>query len=203
MKKIRILIVFIVLTGVIMAMILLIPISKNQTLPKVSLKTELGNIEIEVFADKAPVTAANFLKYVDEKRYTRTSFYRVVTPDNQPNDSIRIQVIQGGLGFEENDQSLPPIPHETTKETGILHKDGTISMARLQPGTASSEFFICIKDQPELDYGGKRNPDGQGFAAFGRVIRGMEVVMKIQLQSEEGQMLKVPVEILDIYRTTD
>lgn len=186
-----------------MAMILLIPISKNQTLPKVSLKTELGNIEIEVFADKAPVTAANFLKYVDEKRYTRTSFYRVVTPDNQPNDSIRIQVIQGGLGFEENDQSLPPIPHETTKETGILHKDGTISMARLQPGTASSEFFICIKDQPELDYGGKRNPDGQGFAAFGRVIRGMEVVMKIQLQSEEGQMLKVPVEILDIYRTTD
>jgi len=108
---------------------------------------------------------------------------------------VKIGVIQGGLLREDHPDMLPPIPHETTRETGLKHLDGTISMARDAPGTASSEFFICVGDQPELDYGGRRNPDGQGFAAFGKVIRGMNVVCKIQHLPEKGQMLKEPVKI--------
>ena len=94
----------------------------------------------------------------------------------------------------------PPIIHETTKETGVLHTDGTISYARNEPGTATLEFFICIGDQPELDYGGRRNPDRQGFAAFGRVIKGMDVVQKIHEQPAEGQMLNPKIEIFNIER---
>jgi peptidyl-prolyl cis-trans isomerase A (cyclophilin A) len=93
---------------------------------------------------------------------------------------------------------LPPIVHETTEQSGILHKDGTISMARNEPGTASSEFFICIGAQPSLDFGGKRNPDGQGFAAFGKVIKGMDVVRKIQKLPETNQYLDKRVKILKV-----
>jgi peptidyl-prolyl cis-trans isomerase A (cyclophilin A) len=168
--------------------------------PVVLMKTELGNIKIEINEKKAPVTAANFLKYVDEHRFMSARFYRVVTMENQPNDSVKIEVIQGGLGFEESDMRLTPIEHETTRKTGILHKDGVISMARLEPGTATSEFFICVGDQPELDYGGKRNPDGQGFAAFGQVIEGKDVVRKIQQQPVEGQMLLNKIMIHSINR---
>jgi peptidyl-prolyl cis-trans isomerase A (cyclophilin A) len=104
------------------------------------------------------------------------------------------------LGFDDSPLSLPPIVHETTDKTGILHKDGVISMARMEPGSVSSEFFICVGDQPELDFGGKRNPDGQGFAAFGKVIKGMDVVRKIQSQLDEKQMLITPFKILKIIR---
>ena len=168
--------------------------------PHVLIKTELGDITIEVFLDKAPVTAANFMRYVDENRYAGAVFYRVVTMDNQPNNDIRIEVIQGGQGRSPHPQRLDPIPHETTDKTGVLHKNGTISMARSDPGSASSEFFICVNDQPELDFGGKRNPDGQGFAAFGRVVQGMDVVRKIQQQPSESQMLAKPVKIHFIRR---
>ena len=170
--------------------------SKSQQLnPQVLISTELGDIVIEVYIDKAPITATNFLRYVEENRFKEANFYRVVRLDNQPNNNIKIEVIQGGIGFMENKSRLPPIIHESTDKTGILHKDGVISMARAEPGTASSEFFICIGDQPELDFEGKRNPDGQGFAAFGRVIQGMDVVRKIQGQPEEGQMLILPLKI--------
>ncbi len=168
--------------------------------PHILMKTELGDITVEVFVDKAIVTAANFLRYVDENRYTEAVFYRVVTMENQPNDDIRIEVIQGGQGRSRNPQRLAPIPHETTDKTGVLHKDGIISMARSSPGTASSEFFICVNDQPELDFGGERNPDGQGFAAFGRVVRGMDVVRKIHQVPSERQMLVKPVKILSVRR---
>lgn len=174
--------------------------AESTSLPKVILSTELGDIIIEADTINAPVTANNFLRYVDNKLFDNASFYRVVRMDNQPSDSIKIEVIQGGLGFDESPLSLPPIKHETTKETGILHRDGTISMARNEPGSASSEFFICIGNQPELDYGGMRNPDGQGFAAFGKVIKGMDVVKKIQSQKDEGQMLIKPVLIKSVYR---
>lgn len=166
--------------------------------PKVTLRTESGNIIVEIFADRAPVTANNFLRYVDECRFTGAVFYRVVRMDNQPNNKIKIEVIQGGLFDDELSKGLPPIEHETTEITGILHKDGIISMARSTPGTASSEFFICIGDQPELDYNGKRNPDGQGFAAFGKVIEGMEVVIKIQNLQDNYQYLVSPVKITKI-----
>ncbi|MGD8539507.1 MAG: peptidylprolyl isomerase [Candidatus Aminicenantes bacterium] len=168
--------------------------------PKVLIKTELGDIKVEIYINEAPITASNFLKYVDEKLFDRGSFYRIVTMDNQPNNDVKIEVIQGGLGFGESEKRFPPIEHETTDKTGIKHRDGVISMARNNPGSASSEIFICINDQPELDFGGKRNPDGQGFAAFGKVIAGMDVVRKIQQHPAEGQMLNPKIMIHSIFR---
>jgi len=166
--------------------------------PKVVIKTVLGEIIIELYPEKAPVTVRNFLKYIEEDRFKDASFYRVVTPDNQPGKEWKIEVIQGGLFEDEHPDMLAPIIHETTKETGILHQNGTISMARNEPGSASREFFICIGDQPSLDYGGKRNPDGQGFAAFGKVIKGMDVVREIQKLPETDQYLDHRVKILGV-----
>ncbi len=168
--------------------------------PHVLLVTELGDIIVEIYVRKAPVTARNFLRYVDENRFEHAHFYRVVTPDNQPGNEVKIEVIQGGIGFVESDMRLPAIEHETTQKSGIRHQDGVISMARAEPGTADSEFFVCIGDQPELDYEGKRNPDGQGFAAFGRVIVGMETVRRIQTQPAIDQMLTRLVRILETRR---
>ena len=172
----------------------------GSSLPQVKMKTELGDIIIEIDTISAPVTAVNFLRYVDDKIFNSAFFYRVVRMDNQPDNKIKIEVIQGGLGFDESPLSLPPIEHETTNKSGILHKDGVISMARMEPGTASSEIFICIGDQPQLDFGGKRNPDGQGFAAFGKVIKGMDVVREIQSKPDNEQMLLKPVNIIEVVR---
>lgn len=169
--------------------------------PRVVIRTDLGDIKVEIYERQVPVTAANFLRYVDAGLFKEASFYRVVKLENQPNNEVKIEVIQGGLGFSDEERPFPPIEHETTDKTGLLHKDGTISMARLAPGSADSEFFICIGDQPELDFGGKRNPDGQGFAAFGRVIEGLDVVRKIQRQPDEGQMLKQRVMIENMERS--
>jgi peptidyl-prolyl cis-trans isomerase A (cyclophilin A) len=173
-------------------------LSCSEKKPEVVMETPYGDIVIEVYADKAPVTAANFMRYVNEHRFKDAVFYRVVTPDNQPDNKVKIEVIQGGLFDENHPDALPPIEHETTKDTGIKHLNGTISMARNEPGSASSEFFICVGDQPELDFGGKRNSDGQGFAAFGRVIKGMDVVMKIQHLPSKDQMLlqKIPIKFV-------
>lgn len=162
------------------------------------IQTAAGDILLEVDAGRAPVTAANFLRYVDAGLYDGSTFFRVLTPDNQPDNEFRIQVIQGGDVADE--KCFPAIAHETTKMTGIRHRDGTVSMARAEPGTASSSFFICIGDQPELDFGGRRNPDGQGFAAFGQVVAGMDVVRKIQAMEQEKQYLKKPLAILAIRR---
>lgn len=164
----------------------------------IKMETELGEITIEIYLDKAPITALNFLKYVDDGSFKNSKFYRVVRDDNQPDNDITIDVIQGGLFSEE--KMYPPIEHETTEITGIKHKDGVISMARNEPGSATSEFFICVGDQPELDFGGKRNPDGQGFATFGKVVKGMDVVRKIHQQPVDGQMLEPEVAIRDITR---
>jgi len=163
--------------------------------PRVALETDLGTIVVELDPVHAPVTVANFLRYVDEGRYTAGGrFYRVVRDDNQPDSPVKIDVIQGGLDFEEpSPLELPPIEHETTEATGLRHLDGTVSMARLGPGTASSEIFVCVGAQPELDFGGRRNPDGQGFAAFGRVVEGMDVVRAIHRLAQEGQRLLEPV----------
>lgn len=167
---------------------------------KISIQTELGDIAVELDTEHAPITTANFLRYVDEKRYDSTTFYRVVRMDNQPDNDVKIEVIQGGLGMDDHPKKLPPIKQETTNMTGLHHKDGAVSMARLAPNGAQSEFFICINDQPELDFGGKRNPDGQGFAAFGRVTRGMDVVRKIQQMQTDKQALIKPVTIQRIVR---
>jgi peptidyl-prolyl cis-trans isomerase A (cyclophilin A) len=166
--------------------------------PVVYVETSLGRIKMEVYEDRAPVTARNFLRYMDAGLFDGTTFFRTVTPDNQPNDAVKIEVIQGGMVPEE--RRFPPIDHETTEATGLRHLDGTVSMARFKPGSAASSFFICIGDQPELDCGGRRNPDLQGFAAFGAVLEGMDVVRLIQTQPREGQRLTPPIEIKYVRR---
>lgn len=166
--------------------------------PVLIIETELGDIEVRLYEKDAPITVSNFLRYVDSSAFVNASFYRTVTPENQPNNDVKIEVIQGGL-YDES-RMFPPIEHETTEATGILHKNGIISMARNEPGSATSEFFICVGDQPELDFGGKRNPDGQGFAAFGKVTDGMGVVNKIHNWPEMRQMLDPRVRINRIYR---
>ena len=163
--------------------------------PIIIMETSIGTISAELFPNQAPITVKNFLSYIKQNRYDECHFYRVVHSNNQPENKILIEVIQGGLGIDKHHLVLKAIKHENTDQTNILHKNGTISMARLKPGTASSEFFICINDQPELDYGGKRNPDGQGFAAFGQVIKGMEIVKKIQMMDSKDQILMVSIPV--------
>lgn len=177
---------------------LLVLHSYSQKITACLIKTSMGNIKIELFSEKAPATVANFLKYVDHQLYDGTNFYRVCTPENEKERSIQIQVIQGGDVPEG--QQFEPIAIETTQQTEIRHQDGTLSMARDAPHSATSSFFICINDQPELDFAGKRNPDGQGFAAFGKVTEGMEVVKKIQSLKEKNQYLVDPVLIYSIRR---
>jgi len=172
----------------------------NAQNPKVEITTTLGTIELEIFVDKAPVTATYFMQNVKNNVFKDACFYRVVRMNNQPNSNIKIEVIQGGLYFDEIVDQKPTIAHETTKETGILHTNGVISMARNNPGSASTEFFICIGDQPNLDFGGMRNPDGQGFAAFGKVSKGMNVVKQIQAQKDNAQMLIERIDILSVIR---
>jgi peptidyl-prolyl cis-trans isomerase A (cyclophilin A) len=145
--------------------------------PHVVIETTAGEIEVVIMAEKAPITSQNFLRYVKAGRYTQGRFHRVVRMDNQPVSPIKIEVIQAGPAI--GTVNFPPIPLERTYTTGIKHQDGVISMARSGPDTASADFFICVGDQPSLDFGGQRNPDGQGFAAFGKVVRGGEVVKRI------------------------
>jgi peptidyl-prolyl cis-trans isomerase A (cyclophilin A) len=170
-----------------------------QALPRVIIRTTMGDIEVEIDTVRAPVTAANFLRYVDLGFYRFGRFHRTVRADNQPNNPVKIAVIQAGLDSLRV-KDFPPIKLERTSRTGLRHKDGTISMARDGPDTATSDFFICIGDQPALDFGGKRNPDGQGFAAFGRVLLGMDVVRRIQAAPAKGQALQPPVAITGIAR---
>lgn len=164
---------------------------------RVRFETEAGPIVVAVDARRAPVTAANFLRYVDAGHYEGGRFHRVVRrrPDNQPENRVKIEVIQAGVASRNEAGSYPPIPLEPTSRTGLRHRDGTISMARLGPDTATSDFFICVGDQPELDEGGDRNPDRRGFAAFGRVVEGMEVVRQIHRAPAAGQSLTPPIRI--------
>ena len=144
------------------------------TLPRIILQTADGPITIELAADKAPVTCANFLRYVDAKRYDGGVFYRALKLSPQP----PLGLIQGGV---KNDpaKAFPPIAHESTKTTGLTHKDGTVSMARYAPGTATSEFFVCLGDIASLDADPTQSGDNQGFAAFGHVVDGMDTARKI------------------------
>ncbi len=170
--------------------------------PHVKIQTRLGNIEVELYPDKAPKSVAAFLSYVDFGYYKNTSFYRVLNLDNQPSGSYKAELIQGGLWRTNYKKSanLKGIPHETTQQTGILHKDGIISLARQEPGSATTEFFICIGNQPGFDYGGENNPDKQGYAAFGKVVKGMDVVKSIYRQPENDEAFDPPVDIYNIVR---
>ena len=185
------------LAALLLASVALTTPAKN---PRVVIETSLGQIVVEIDAKHAPNTAANFLRYVDAGRYTGGQFHRTVTMQNQPDKKYKIEVIQGGVNPKFEKEDFPPILLERTNKTGLQHINGTISMARDGADTATSDFFICIGDQPELDFGGKRNPDGQGFAAFGQVTKGMDVVWKIQNSPADGQSLKPPIEIRSIER---
>lgn len=173
--------------------------------PRVMLTTALGSIEVAADLARAPISAGDFLKYVDRGLFNGAAFYRTVRPDNDTNP-VKIDVIQGGL--MDDRKLLPPIPHEPTNRTGLHHRDGTVSIARDAPGTGTAgAFFICIGDQPELDFGGRRNPDRQGFAAFGQVVRGMDVVRAIWKSKTGGpggewgtQGLTPPIEIVSAKR---
>jgi peptidyl-prolyl cis-trans isomerase A (cyclophilin A) len=179
----------------------LTPEQQRDALPHVVVQTELGDIEIEVDTARAPATAANFLKYVDAHQYDGGTWHRTVKMDNQPDNPIKIEVIQAGVNPDKTNDGFPPIPLERTNTTGILHKDGAVSMARGAADSATSGFFICINDQPSLDFGGMRNADGQGFAAFGRVVRGMDVVRKIQrAPNTDAQKLTPPIRIIAVTR---
>jgi peptidyl-prolyl cis-trans isomerase A (cyclophilin A) len=165
----------------------------------VRVETEAGNIVAALYPDKAPATVANFLRYVDGGFFSGGCFMRTVRPDNEQNP-VKIQVIQAVVHPWKENNSFPPIALERTSVTGIRHVDGAISMARSEPNSATSSFFICVGDQHELDFGGKRNPDGQGFAAFGRVTQGMDVVRRIQMSPAEGQALVPLVRINSMVR---
>jgi peptidyl-prolyl cis-trans isomerase A (cyclophilin A) len=176
--------------------------SPTYTNPHIVIKTAAGDIEIEVYTGKAPKTAAAFLSYVDAGYYKGSSFYRILNDDNQPSNAPKAELVQAGIWKTNHKKavSLPGIPHETTQQTGILHKDGVISMARQEPGSATTEFFICVGDQPGFDYGAENNPDKQGYAAFGKVIKGMDIVRKIYTSPENNQAFDPPIFIAGIVR---
>lgn len=161
----------------------------------VVIKSEVGDIHLKIDLVHAPNTAKNFLRYVDAGYYNGGAVHRTVTPDNQPDKKVKIEVIQASA-VKEHENEFGKIALERTSKTGLKHLDGTVSMARDEADTATSDFFICIGDQPALDFGGKRNPDGQGFAAFGKVTSGMDVVRKIQRSSADGQKLTPPIKII-------
>lgn len=193
---------FVVCVGLMLAMASLAQTKSKADAVRVLIQTELGDIEVVLDAKRAPGTTENFLKYVDAGHYDGGRFHRTVklNPDNQPNNTIKIEVIQGGVNPEKSKEGFPPIKLERTSVTGLKHKDGTISMARAFADSATSDFFICIGDQPELDFGGKRNADAQGFAAFGQVVKGMEIVKKIQQAPSDAQRLTPPIKIIKAKR---
>jgi peptidyl-prolyl cis-trans isomerase A (cyclophilin A) len=186
---------------------------------KILIVTALGEIEAELFTGRSPRTCSHFLSYVDGGYYDGASFYRSVRSDNQPSDKIRISVIEGGFSNEYYDRAIeenftggcdaklcpvgpkPRIKVETTLETGVRHDDGALSLGRWDEMSVDDSFFICVGAQPELDFGGSRNPDGLGFPAFGKVTRGMDVVRAIHSLPTKGQRIVGGAAIKNITRT--
>ena len=170
----------------------------------VRLTTPLGDIDLAVDTLRAPITSANFLKYVDGGFYNGGRFHRATRPDNYtpaPPARPAMELIQGGINPERRGEAAPPIPLERTNVTGLKHVVGTVSMARgTAADTATSDIFILLDEQPSLDFGGGRFDDKQGGAAFGRVVAGLEVVRKIQQEPVKGQNLTPPVPITSAAR---
>jgi peptidyl-prolyl cis-trans isomerase A (cyclophilin A) len=194
------------LLGLAAALICFGPASAQETsapaLPRVVLETSAGHIVVEVETTKAPVTAANFLKYVDEKRLDGTTFYRAMSSGSG------MGLVQGGPNNDPA-RTLPPIAHEPTTQTGLSHVDGAISMARYDPGTATGDFFISVGATPSYDAGRPFSVDAYGFAVFGRVVEGMDIVRTILAAPTSptegegfmrGQMLAPRIEILNARR---
>ncbi|AYV48422.1 peptidylprolyl isomerase [Caulobacter flavus] len=151
---------------------------------RVAVETPLGRIVIELHTKEAPITTANFLRYVDQKRYDGATFFRASRAPGAPEYGL----IQGGVQGDPK-RVLPPIAHEPTTRTGLKHVSGTVSIARNAPGTATSDFFILIGDAPGLDANPAASGDNQGFAAFGTVVEGMEVAQKILALPTPGKAI--------------
>jgi peptidyl-prolyl cis-trans isomerase A (cyclophilin A) len=187
---------------------LLLPAAVSaQATTNVVIETELGNIVVALETERAPITAANFLRYADEKRFDGIVFYRAMRLDwgEQPNG-----VVQAGTQWDP-ERILPPIAHEPTSVTGVKHVTGSISMARNEPGTATGDFSIMLSPQPGLDADPRaEDPELRaGYAAFGRVVEGMDVVRAIFDAPTDpdkgegwmkGQMLAQPVKVLSVRR---
>ena len=164
------------------------------------IETEYGTIHAVLDSARAPATVTNFLRYVDAGLFEDARFFRAVRLDNQPHDSVKIEVVQLSLSRENAGREFPPVVLERTSLTGIRHLDGVLSMARAGPDSGRSSFSIVINDQPQMDFKGRRNPDGQGFAAFGWVTEGMEIARRIQVGPTIEQRLESPVRVLRIVR---
>ncbi len=170
--------------------------------PHIAIQTKYGDIEIELLPKQAPKTVAAFLNYIDSGFYFNSSFYRALNMENQPSNAPKTELIQGGIWKTnyKKASSIIGIEHETTEQTKIKHTEGVISLARAKPGTAGTEFFIVIGNQPGLDYGGENCEDRQGYAAFGRVVKGLNIVFKISGQRLNGQYISPQVDIFNIIR---
>jgi peptidyl-prolyl cis-trans isomerase A (cyclophilin A) len=172
----------------------------HYTNPHILIETNFGDIEVELYPSKAPKTVQAFISYIDSGYYTHSSFYRVVK--NEDMSGVNYGILQGGIWLtnDKQHQSVPGIIHETTKQTGLSHTNGTISLARTLPGTANTEFFFCVGDQTQFDFGNSGSADGQGFAAFGKVFKGMDIVRKIQAEPSTGESINEKVMINKIVR---
>jgi peptidyl-prolyl cis-trans isomerase A (cyclophilin A) len=171
--------------------------------PRVAIKTSRGTIVVELETGKAPITTANFLRYVDAHAYDGGSFFRAARTAGQANDGTIVAAPADKV------RPFPPIAHESTAKTGLRHLNGTISLGRFDPGTATNNFFICVGAQPYLDAHPGAPGDNLGYAAFGQVVQGMPVVEKIlslptngktKFAEQRGQWLQPPVRILSIRR---
>ena len=175
--------------------------AKNSDTVEIEIKTVEGTVVAELYPKQAPESVKAFLAIVDQGLYQRSYFYRILSDENQPSNAPKAELIQGGLWSRTKKRpELPRIPHETTQQTGLTHSAGTLSLAREEPGSATSEFFITLSDLPGFDFGGENNADGQGYAAFGRVISGMDIIRKIYRKPETDQYFDPPVMIVDIQR---
>lgn len=173
---------------------------RSYTEPHVLISTSFGDIEIELYQTKAPRSVAAFLSYIDSGYYAKSAFYRVLRTEGLTGDNSGM--IQGGA-WQNNDPriaAVPGIPHESTQLTGLTHTTGMVSLARTKPGTAGTEFFICIGDQTQYDYGNEHNGDREGYAAFGKVIKGMKVVREIQNEKTNGESFTPVITIKSIRR---
>jgi len=159
--------------------------------------TDRGDIGLALDVDSAPVTVCNFVRYAEAGRYRGGRFFRTVVAETNDNPHP-IDVIQAETDAGSDDPGFGPIPLERTRDTGLRHAAGVISMARDGPDTATSSFFLVVEDTPALDFGGGRNPDGQGFAAFGMVTEGMELVRAIHVRPARDEQLVEPVAIRDV-----
>jgi len=176
---------------------------KKYTKPTIDIQTYYGDIIIELYPAKAPKTVAAFLSFIDSGYFKNTTFYRVLKKDDQPMNAAKTQLIQGGLWQTKfkKQQTIPGIPLETTKQTGILHQEGVLSLARAEEANSgNTEFFICMDDEPDYDYGGAASADKKGYTTFGRVISGMKYVKQIHSQPDYETNFNPPIKIINIKR---